>query len=173
MVDFEYFQGTVGFLAEAKGWQLSEKAMSILYTKVCELVDEDSLAKVADLILNSDGYSRPDSLIQEVKACRRQQVSAQPALPPAAPQPSVCPEMDKFVRLTQQIQSRDLYKNCPYGGCQVGEIGKSKCQCVADSFAEALPDGWEDTARSRINPVAAALGGVPEPDPKEGDVVWA
>jgi hypothetical protein len=172
MVDFETFQGIVAYLGEVKGWNLSEASVRLLHNQVGDLVTDDDFAgKIANTILESE-YVKPDSIVKEVKAFRRQQVAAQAkVLPPGTPDgPTICPELAKFARLGQQLRE-GMHKACPYGGCDLARQGKPFCQCVADSFAEPLEQGWETAAAAIANPVAAHLG-TPRPDPKERDVVW-
>jgi hypothetical protein len=177
MVDFETFSGIIAYLGEVKGWKLSDTSVRLLHNQVGDLVSDDDFAgKIANTILETD-YAKPDAIVKEVKAFRRQQVASEArALPAGAPAgPTICPELAKFARLGQQLRDKNFYKHCPHGGCQSAAIGRPYCQCVADSFAEPLEAGWEAIAQAIVatpgGPVAAVMGQA-RPDPKERDVVW-
>jgi hypothetical protein len=138
--------------------------------------DDDFAGKIANTILEAD-YAKPDAIVKEVKAFRRQQVAANAkALPAGAPTgPTICPELAKFAKVGQRLREKNFHKHCPHGGCEVSAHGKPFCQCVADIFAEPLEEGWERLAEAIIatpGSLVATVMGQPRPDPKERDVVW-
>jgi hypothetical protein len=167
MLDRSEFDSLLGIVCESQGWRpLSESLKDLWYSQAFQLEGEPFLRLVMNFTENPG--QKPADFFRELRAVVRREFT-----PPPTPLPPPSLGSDEAIRCRKALAYAAAARSggtCPYGECtHGGGYGKARCHCFSEGWALPITD--EDRAIA-TNPVAAALGGVPAPDPKEGDLVW-
>lgn len=167
MLDRNEFDSLLGIVCESQGWRpLSESLRDLWYSQAMYLDSEPFLRLV--MAFTETPGQRPADFFRELKGVLRRATPAPPVRPVEA-----SPNCDEAIRCRKALAAvqRAKTEGCAYGGCKSGGgYGQHHCYCFAEAWAEPITD--EDRRAPVGNAVAAVLGGVPAPDPKEGDLVW-
>ena len=166
MLDRRTFDDLIGVVCESQGWRsLGATLLSLWYDQAYNL-SEDGFARLVMAFADTPNQ-RPADFFRELKATVRREIT-----PPPAPLPPPSIGSDEAIRCRKALAYAAAAREggCPYGGCAQGQdYGSAHCHCFSEGWA--LPITAEDRAAAPAHPLAA-LGGIPAPDPKEGDLVW-
>lgn len=161
------FDTILSIVVESQGWRPLGPALQDLWFSTAAPLNSEEFSRLAMTFADTSNQ-RPADFFRELKGVVRRVTPAAPVRP-VKPSPT-CDEAIRCRKALAAVQ-RAKSEGCAYGGCKSGgDYGQHHCYCFAEAWVEPITD--EDRNAQPVNAVAAALGGVPAPDPKEGDLVW-
>jgi hypothetical protein len=161
------FDSMLDIVVQSQQWRVGETLKDFWFSVAANGLDSGDFARVVMAFADTPNQKPADFFSEVKKAVRR--VNAPAPAPAVAP----TPHSDEAIRCRKGEAAMVAARanGCPYGGCKSGgDYGNHHCYCFSEAWAEPITD--EDRRAPAVNPVALALGGVPAPDPKEGDLVW-
>lgn len=161
------FDAILSIVVESQGWRTLGPVLQDLWFNTASPLTSEEFSRLAMTFADA-ANQKPADFFRELKGVVRRATPAAPVRPVEA-----SPTCDEAIRCRKALAAaqRARTEGCAYGGCKSGgDYGQHHCYCFAEAWAE--PITAEDRKAPAVNAVAAVLGGVPAPDPKEGDLVW-
>ena len=164
----DYFRKIMSVVAESQGWRPLGDMLLDLWLSTANKLPEATLLALSMSFCDTPGQKPADFLKALKEAYKRHIADTTPKT--IVPRAELCEEMVRFHKITPLLIERKR-SECPYGDCASRRLDYTECSCLAELWDMPLEDAdWQ--AVQDMNPVAKALGGSPQPDPKENDLVW-